>query len=319
MYASSLAPMARAQGPEQGPEQGPDDMALAAARQLGSQGIDLYEAGDFAAASERLERAYAVIQAPTLGIWSGRALQQLGKLVEALQRYRDVTLVALGPDDPAVFHSAVAEARVAYDALSPYVPQVTIHLVNGDAEDTIVTIDGVTLAPTLIGAAVPIDPGTHLLSARSGEREAEASVELVVGELREVTLVLPRELPIVEAPPEPAREVLPPPPPTREPPSVMPWVLVGVGGAVASAGGVLLVLSLSAKADVESAKEGTRWSTLRDDYARVSTYSTLGFVGIGVGVATLATGITWKLLEGDRRTSVDVALGPGTLTLRGAL
>jgi len=56
-------------------------------RRLGNAGVEAFQAGEFADASAKLERAYRVIQAPSLGLWLARALVQLGKLVEAQERY----------------------------------------------------------------------------------------------------------------------------------------------------------------------------------------------------------------------------------------
>src|SRR5688572_33485949 len=68
-----------------------DDAARAAARKLGYAGIEAYQASDYKGALEKLDRAYQVLRAPSLGLWSARALLANGKLVEASERYLEVT------------------------------------------------------------------------------------------------------------------------------------------------------------------------------------------------------------------------------------
>src|SRR5882724_10278109 len=64
-----------------------DDATRAAARKLGTAGVESYQSGQFQVASEKLEKAYRMLQVPSLGLWSARALVKLGHLVEAQERY----------------------------------------------------------------------------------------------------------------------------------------------------------------------------------------------------------------------------------------
>jgi hypothetical protein len=45
------------------------DATRAAARQLATEGVNNFEAGEFAAASDKLNRAFETIRAPSLGLW----------------------------------------------------------------------------------------------------------------------------------------------------------------------------------------------------------------------------------------------------------
>ncbi|HEY4159182.1 MAG TPA: tetratricopeptide repeat protein, partial [Polyangiaceae bacterium] len=64
-----------------------DDATRSAARNLASAGVQAYQANDYPAARDKLERAYQVLRAPSLGLWSARALVKVGALVEAGERY----------------------------------------------------------------------------------------------------------------------------------------------------------------------------------------------------------------------------------------
>ena len=51
-----------------------DSATRDAARGLGLSGVEAYQAGDYDVASNRLEKAYSLINVPSLGLWSARAL-----------------------------------------------------------------------------------------------------------------------------------------------------------------------------------------------------------------------------------------------------
>jgi hypothetical protein len=173
--------------------QAPDESALAAARLMGQQGVALYGQGDYAGASERLESAYSVVHVPTLGLWAGRALEKLGKLVEASQRYREVLLFAVTPRDPEVFRTAQADAQQAFDALAGRIAQLSIELVGATAREVSFAIDGKAVPSALTAYALPVNPGTRKLEARRGQQVVSQAVTLREGEKRTVTLTFVAE------------------------------------------------------------------------------------------------------------------------------
>ena len=320
--------------------QAPDEASLAAARQLGQEGVSLYLNGEYATASEKLERAYAVVKVPTLGLWSARALEKLGKLVEALQRYREVTLFELKPADPAVFHSSQTDARAAYDALLARIPQLTVELEGASAGEVTLTIDGRAVPSALIGAAVPVNPGTHKLEARRADEVASGSLTLREGDQRRLTLAFHAVAPISpEAGAATAVEPVPVPAPAErvatdaasDAPtatevsddaggSAGPWILIAAGGAAAVGGGVLLGLALSAKSKVRHIDDGADWNDFDDDYNYVPVYSTAGIALLGAGAAALVAGIVWEVSLGDdEQTGLSLRAGPTSLAIAGKL
>ncbi len=305
--------------------QAPDDSTLAAARQLGQQGVALYEQGDYAAASDKLERAYAVVKVPTLGLWSGRALEKLGRLVEAAQRYREVTLVVLRPDDPEVFRSAHTDAQKAYDALSSRIPQLTIKLQGASADDARVTVDGKPVPSALLGVAVPVDPGEHAVEGRRAADRASQRVTLQEGEKRAVTLaftavavttpVAASAAETAAAAPAAAAAVSVEP----SPPSVLPWVVVGAGSGLVVTGVVFVALAASAASKVENVRDGTPWSAVQHDYDRVPVFSGVGLGLLGAGAAAVTTGLVWGLSGKDHSEhALSVSAGLARVSLRGA-
>jgi tetratricopeptide (TPR) repeat protein len=103
-------------------------------------------------------------------------------------------------------------------------------------------------------------------------------------------------------------------------PPLAPVAVAAAGGAALIAGGVLFGLGLSANGTVEDAARGTSWPEVSDDYDRGKTFTLLGGVAAGVGLAAVAAGIVWLASgsgedEGD--TAATVSLGPAGALVRG--
>src|SRR5262245_41613860 len=79
-----------------------DPATRAAARDLGSAGVKAYQEGDYATATEKLEKAYALLPMPSLGLWSARALAKQNKLVAASERYLEVGRLEVSGGDAEV-------------------------------------------------------------------------------------------------------------------------------------------------------------------------------------------------------------------------
>ncbi|MGE0784139.1 MAG: tol-pal system YbgF family protein [Sandaracinaceae bacterium] len=120
---------------------------------------------------------------------------------------------------------------------------------------------------------------------------------------------------------EEARRLRGEPPPD---PGVAPWILFGGGLAVAVTGAILVgVAELDAACVGDptgcvSDPAAPRWQEVEAAYDRVVGFRVGGGIGIGVGVAAAIAGLTWAIVSADARASFEVALGPGSFTLRGA-
>jgi tetratricopeptide (TPR) repeat protein len=114
------------------------------------------------------------------------------------------------------------------------------------------------------------------------------------------------------------REPLPPPPVPPRSPSVVPWVIVGIGAAAAIAGAVLVGVAAADVSSVENAARGTAWTSVRDAYGQSEALSIAGFVLLGVGAAAIAAGLGWGIVEiGEGDQTARVSLGPGSLSIAG--
>jgi hypothetical protein len=307
--------------------QAPDESSLAAARQLGKDGAALYEQGDFGAASDKLERAYAVVKVQTLGLWSGNALEKLGKLIEASQRYREVTLLEIKAGAPAVLRSAQSDAKKAYDALESRIPQLTIEIVGASAGDVSVTVDDKPVPSALVGAALPVNPGIRQVEGRRDQQVVGESLTLAEGERRSYTLDFSAAAVAAAPVPSPAEVAASSSPPADSAASaqsgsgesIAPWVVVGAGGAMAVTGVVFVALALGAKSNVEGVKQDATWSSIQSDYDSVPTFSAVGFTLLGVGAVAVTAGLVWKFgLTNHNQGGLGVEASASRIALTGS-
>jgi hypothetical protein len=303
-----------------------DDTMRAAARSLGTEGVEAYQAGNYVVAADKLERAYQLLKAPTLGLWSARALEKLGKWVQASERYLEVTRAAATAGDATVQRQAQQEAEIAQRELEPRIPSLTLTVRGADAEQVTVTLDGTRLPSALLGQRQPVDPGRHRVEGVSGEQHVSRYVTLAERGSGEVTLVFNA------AANAPARDAAEGTRGTGQGPrsevaaepswrGTAGYVGIGVGGAALIFGGVMGVLALGKRAAIndnpachEMVCPDTE-QALVDSYNSQRTLASLGFIGGGV-IAT--AGVTLLLTApNDARQSTSLLLAPGGLLLRG--
>ena len=301
------------------------DAERSVARDLGNEGIDLYEKGRYPDALQRLERAYAVLKAPTLALWLARALEKNGKLVEAAERYREVIRTPLASDAPRVFIEAQASAKAEQAKLGPRIPTVTVVLEGAKANEVGVSIDGTPVKSALVGLPFPLNPGTHAIEGNRAGTTAAESVTFAEGEKKSVALrfggastgAMPPRGGETTPPPvggDPAGPAGPVADQGAEDGSLqrtLGWVGLGVGGAGLVFGGVtgLMVLSKKSALDDGDCLDGACGPSERsqvESYNSMRTLSTVGFVVGGVGLAAGAT----LLLTAPRDESAAAYVSP---------
>jgi hypothetical protein len=307
-----------------------DDASRTSARQLGYSGVEAYQAGDYASASSKLERAYRVLQAPSLGLWSARALLKLGKLVEAQERYMKVGRLPIGGGDADVQRQAQADAAAELQQLSPRVPYVILQIEGAAPADVTITIDGVAVASDLLGEPRPVNPGRHgILGLRGSERQA-LSVELREAEQKPVILRFAGAEGATPAPKAAPRDsalvASPVPAADRSPGStqrIAGWVTLGVGGAGLVLGGVTGLMAMGKEGDLKDNPRcannecGPSQQDAVDSYNALRSVSTVGFIAGGV---LTATGVVLVLTSPSRPASASAALwlGPSSAGFKGA-
>jgi len=301
-----------------------DDATRAAARDLGMTGVEAYEAGDYVAASEKLDKAYRTLRAASLGLWSARAFAKVGKLVEASERLLEVSRLDASSGDTAVQTQAQRDAAAERAALLARIPKLVIRIEGASASEVSVTLDGQPVPNTLLGERRPVNPGEHSLDARRGGESTQAEVTAAEGEEREVVLrfgggkaLAPTETPVI------SRETTPSGAPAAANGSArrtLAWVAVGAGGLGIAIGSVTGAMVLSKQGQIKDSgacRDYHCLSSMEDtvsSYNSLRTVSTVSFVAGGVFAAA---GAVLLITTPSSRTSVTVGFSPGMATLSG--
>lgn len=234
-----------------------------------------------------------------------------GKLASARAHYLDYLerVEKMTPDNRDAQGERPKVAREQIDALAVDVPELTIELAPGTPESAVITRDGARVPPSMIGVAIPVDPGRHELRIEADGRAARVEVvEIARGEKRRVTLALRAAQPVPKPDGEPDRVAGPP----TGPLAIAAYISGGIGIAGAIAGTVAGAVALDAKSDVDAEcidHECTPAGLDAVDTAQTAgTVSTVTLVVGGVGIAA---GITlWLLAGGEGDGEPPLALVP---------
>jgi hypothetical protein len=304
-----------------------DNATRGAARTLGNEGVKAYQSGDYASADRKLDKAYRVLQAPSLGLWSARALVKLGRLVEATERYLEVTRLGSVGGDEAVQKQAQADAQAELEALTPRVPSIVIELVGAAPGETTVSIDGVELKAELVGERRPTEPGKHTVVGRRGTEQAQAEVVLAEGDQKSVQLVFtaPADASagasssIAVGPADsPAADRGTKPSSTQR---VIGWITVGAGGAGLAIGTTFGVLAMSKRSELEdsgSCRGDRCLSSVNDDLNTLRMQRTVSTIGFAAGGVLAVTGIVLVLTAPKVTSGLAVRVGPSGVSFEQA-
>src|SRR5689334_13286912 len=123
----------------------------ATAREAATEGINLYRAGKYTDALDRLRRAQSLYDAPVHLLYIARAQDKLGQLVEAAENYRLLDHYTLPSGAPEAWTSAVEDGRKELAVLEPRIPKLRILASPGNVTDATVQIDGANVSAAVIG------------------------------------------------------------------------------------------------------------------------------------------------------------------------
>jgi hypothetical protein len=296
---------------------------IAQARELLNEGLELRRQGDNGAALGKFRAAYAVVRTPITGIELARAYMAIGKLVDARETYLSIARIPERPEETSKSKAARAEGAQSAEQVRARIPSLTVKITGVPSDAVAVTIDGAAVPSEALVAPRLVDPGSHIVSARSTSGgTAESTVELKEGETREVELRIAftgggstsasppsagREAPLS------SRESASPPGRSR----ALEWSLMGAGAVVAIAGGVLMGVEASNAST--AAGQGNKSS-----YDAAKTGWAVGIGGLAVGGAAIAVGgIVWAASGGapavqGQLASIWFHLGPRDLWLGGS-
>ncbi len=326
-----------------------DAATRAAARQLAENGVTALQAGDTATAVSKLEKAFSMLQVPSIALWSARALVQQGKLVEAGERLVQCTRLPVS-GDTAVQQQARTDAQSELDQLRPRIPNLKIEIDGVDLDTVQVTLDGREVPRALLDEEQPVNPGSHHVVASSGSDRREQDVQLAEREHRSIKLHLKPGAPGAAAAPAtsaaPASSAAPseatpssatasaPAAATQSQPApsstgrTLGYVALAAGGAGLVFGGITGALALKKHSDLVADSEHCNQSqcvyAVEDRVSSMRTMRTLSTIGFVGGGVLAAAGITLLLTAPSSQQSgatgpeLRVAIGPGSLHLQGA-
>lgn len=195
-----LGPLAAASPAWSAPEPSPSEISVA--RRLFGEGRSAEEAGRWHEAAEKFRSAIAIKDTPGLRFHLARCEEEQGAFVEALVEYdRARELLDSGvqaADVEKLLPGARERVRAKLALLTLKTPQ--------DAAEVTIELDGRTLSSSVLGQALPMNPGKHRVTAATRGRSRSVELELATGEARQLTLELPdaTTTPAGASPPPPA-------------------------------------------------------------------------------------------------------------------
>ncbi len=288
----------------------------ATARELAKEGIAAGQAGDCATATDRLERAESLFHAPPHLQHLARCYTKVGRLVDATETWRKLTLETPSPTAPQVFKDAYAEASEELPKLEPRLARLTLKT-TATYPGLAVEVDGKTWPTAAIGVPRVMDPGKHVIRASAtGFKTSEQTLTLAEGKSEAMTIALEQGSSDVVGPAPSASAsvsattVAPTgsttadqPPPSRSPLRSIGVVTTGVGVALV-VGGVFTGLAANSRFnDLEQQCPDRSRCTLGDLDDRKQSIKNLelttNILLIGGGVLAV-TGITLFVLGASR-------------------
>lgn len=175
-----------------------------AAQALLDEGIKLYQAARYPEAHLKLEPAFEALRSPVSGLWSARALDKLGKLVEASERYAAVAKLPARKDEAAAERAARTEADQERGKVAARIPLVHLQVQGASRDEVSATLDGEPVARVFIAdekvfagkksgwfsgwKSLPVNPGSHTLIAQWGKESTTESLALKEGQKLELVV-----------------------------------------------------------------------------------------------------------------------------------
>ena len=182
------------------------------------------------------------------------------------------------------------EATRRQAALEPTLARLTIRVAHPAPGQT-VKRDGALIASAAWGAALPVDPGAHEIRAEAAGLEPWTTSISVASAGQAVAVDVPELHAAAEPTVAGAKPTLETsaPAPTSRPGAVLPWALIGGGGAIAIGGGVLMLVEASHASDARTNHDPAAYDATKTPWTVGLVGALVGLASAGVGVALLVT------------------------------
>jgi hypothetical protein len=293
-----------------------DDADMAAAQGLFDDAKELVKQGRLAEACPKFLASFKFDPKPGTGVNLADCYEKNGQLASAWARYLEASSLAQRAGQAE--RQQYAKERAA--ALEPKISRLRITSPSA-SRGLEVLRDGAPVDVTLLGTALPVDPGKHQIEARApGKKPWSRLVDIGVG-AGQVAVEIP---PLEDAPGGVPGE---PPPAAGPAASAFPrktlgLAAVGVGGAGLIVGAITGGLAIGKHGSLVSACDKQAVCVNQD--AAIASYHLLGTVadvGLVVGGALAVTGIvltaTAPKAGAAKQAWVAPIIGPGFAGARG--
>lgn len=277
------------------------------ARALMAEGRQKRDANDLQAALKAFRGADSIMHVPTTAIEVAKTEAQAGLLLEARDHALTLARSKPQPGEPGPFADARTAAQQLANELEARIPSVHV-ILTGSKDDAEVRIDDVAIPPAANSLPRKLNPGSHLVVAKSGGVERRATFRVQEKESKDVTLDFGQPQ-VADVPADKPPPVIDTPPPPVTPPPVTPdspsdgngtRMALVVGGFSFAAVGVIAgsvtgIMSLNQTSDLKAQCPGGHCpASLQSDLdgARtLATVSTVAFIAGGVGAIVGVIGL----------------------------
>lgn len=171
---------------------GPSTADIATAKSLVVEGRELREKGDHRGARDRFKAAWSLVASPIVGLDLAREHLALGELIEAREIAVEVTKLTVSTKESNEGKAARVEAAKLASELADRIPSLVI-TVDGLTEDSSVLLDGASIPVATLGTPRKVNPGTHRITVRRGDRNQVKKIVIAEGERKVVRLEGPAE------------------------------------------------------------------------------------------------------------------------------
>ncbi|HEX7600900.1 MAG TPA: hypothetical protein VF316_04815 [Polyangiaceae bacterium] len=309
------------------------------ARALMTEGRQKRDASDLQAALKAFRGADSIMHVPTTAIEVAKTEAQAGLLLEARDHALTLARSKAQPGEPTPFADARTAAQQLANELEVRIPSVHVILA-GAKDDTEVRIDDLAIPSAANGLPRKLNPGSHIVVAKSGGVERRMTFKVQEKESKDVTLdfgqaqvagvPVDKPPPVVDTPPPP---VTPPPTPPDAPSNGNATRMgLEIGGFSFAAVGIIAgsvtgILSLNQTSDLKAQCPGGRCpASLQgnlDSARTLATVSTVGFIAGGAGALVGIIGLILPHTKAEPAVSAPAAahvepwIGVGAAGLRG--
>lgn len=272
-----------------------------AAQKLFQSGLDDMLAGRYQTGCPALSESMRLDPRPGTLFTLAECESQAGRIATAVARYGEYLRLFAAMDEGQQKaqrgRDVVAAKQLA--ALTPEVPKLTLLLPPDAPAGTQVVRDGQPIEPSMLGVALSIDPGEHVVSTLAPGREShELKVTMARREEKRVVVGLGAATT--------AQSAVAPAPEEQEPADdgavvgTAGWIVGGVGVLGVAMGAITGAMAMSAFGDAEDNCEGT--SCNQDGLDAVDRTRPLGDASTAcfvIGSAALVAGVLMILLAPD--------------------